>query len=631
MARLPRLLRFVLLASPLLSLILILNLLPILRGHEILKWQWDYIPPTDRAIPLLVLIIVYVIGAWRLFNYTRLLMLWSIIAVVLLSLASVYTRYDDVFYGLWIRTVSIGTTGPHYAGAAIDWSSQRTITQWGEVMQDFNLTSSHLALSPPGLAVFYAGINSILEGVPSLTKPIFQFLLPYQCHNFLMLDFTPAQWASSLVGVFMPLWAGLAVIPLYACARRFAKSEAKWVIVWWALVPALLSFAPTWNTVYPLFTLIAFWIFLRGNESTGIKAVLAWFISGVCVSLLTFANLSLVPLPLIFGFYALIHYYRNERVTQPIYRPLWIGLWFSLGLVSIWVIYYFVSSGTSPLDILHVAFNRHLELDRPYLPWVFFHGYEWVLFTGIPLGLLWLWASWRQLRSLKQSGNVVAIALSLTMLILLLSGTGRGETGRVWIFFSPFTVIGAVELLHSLKLPNSETGWMVTIAQASLTFAVALTIRAIDINDFTNPPLPPDVVSEVRPLDVHMGNLHLVGWNGEITDDTLHLTLNWQAQEQILRPYWFAALAVDPQGNPAGDALVWQALGTKYPTTCWIPNTIISDQVDLPLPEDAEAGDWWVSLAVIPEVDQPENRLPVTLPDGSTDVQVGLGPTTKAE
>jgi len=629
MTRFPRIIAFSLLASLVLAVCILFDLLPIVRGDEILNWQWGYLAPNMRALPLVISTVVYLLIAGLLFNRRpRWLMLWSILGTVVLSFAVIYVRFDDVLYEQWLRTVSGLTTGPHLAGAVIDWTSPRTLTQWADVMWDFDTLSGHIALSPPGLPMFHGGLNAILENVPAVTQPVYAEILPYQCHNYLMLDYTHAEWTSSLFGVLMPLWSALAVVPLYACAKRLTRHYAKWVIVWWALIPSLLIFTPNWNSLYPLLALLAFWFYLVGLSSHRLKAIGSWVIAGFCVSLLTFANVSLAPLPAVFGFYTLLHYVRNERGEKPFYRPLMIGLWFGLGTFSVWILYYVVSGGTTPLDILDVAMGRHLGQERLYLPWVVFHFWEWAFFTGIPLVILWLWASGKQLFAIRREGSVTAISVLLTLLVLVISGTARGETGRVWLFFSPFVLIGAVELFRMLDLQSRRAGWLITWAQGIFMLSVCITIPAVDVLDFTAPPEAPDIITDTRQIDVTFDDeLRLVGWDGEIIDDELLLTLTWQPRQQLLRPYWFAALLVDPEGNPAGEALVWQPFDTTYPTTCWRPNSFLSDQVRLPLPEDAIQGDYWVSLSIIPEVDQPETRLTVNLPDGTQDIQLGLGPT----
>jgi len=123
----------------------------------------------------------------------------------------------------------------------------------------------------------------------------------------------------------------------------------------------------------------------------------------------------------------------------------------------------------------------------------------------------------------------------------------------------------------------------------------------------------------------------LRGWQATVTDDKhIQLDLTWQGARPTTTPLWFGAFLVGPDGTTT-DPILWQpgqinGDAARYPTTCWQNGQPIGDQIVLPLPEDIAAGEWWVSLAAFGDAATPEGRLRVTGPDGSDDVQVGLGP-----
>jgi hypothetical protein len=96
-------------------------------------------------------------------------------------------------------------------------------------------------------------------------------------------------------------------------------------------------------------------------------------------------------------------------------------------------------------------------------------------------------------------------------------------------------------------------------------------------------------------------------------------------------PYWFAVLLVAPDGSVPLPAQVWQPVETRYPTSCWRPGEMVGDTIRLPLPNDAPPGDWWLSLSAFADADQSDARLSVTLPDGTQDRQIGLGPIPLAQ
>lgn len=623
--------------------------LPFLRGGEIFHWQWPYVPAdVIRALPLVLTLIVYLVGAWALFRYSERpigLIVWSMVGAAVIPLTVIFIRHDNVLYELFARTISGTATGPHLAAAEIDWSG----TQWHDwtaVMESYFGRSGHVFLSPPGLPMWYGLLNALLGTVPSVASALQQVLLPSQCQNYNLLKYTPAEWASAWFGILMPLWAALTVLPLYAVARRLGVAVRQ-VIAWFPLIPALIMFAPSWNTVYPLMAVLAFWWLLIGIER-GKGWVLA---SGLLMGIMTFVNFSLIPLAGLFGFYTLLDYAlkpsigRGDVSGRGYLRPLLIGLQFAIGVMVPWVIYWFIAHGT-PVEMLRQSLTAHLDLDRPYVPWLWFHSWEWALFTGIPLIVLWIAAGVQRARQWREGGSVLGLALLLTMIALVLSGTARGETGRVWLFFSPFVLLAAGEWLQRRETVNepasspadntphletaqsSKLWFALTFAQVVLLLALVLTWTVIDAPDVISPPAAPGAQTAANAGGMTFGGqFQLASWDAHVEGNAILLTLNWRAQQPMTVPYWFGALLVYPDGHSVPNAVVWQPFDTHYPTTCWAPGVTLGDSVRLPLPDDAPAGNWWISLSSFSD-DAATQLLPVTLPDGSQDRQVGLGPVS---
>lgn len=170
------------------------------------------------------------------------------------------------------------------------------------------------------------------------------------------------------------------------------------------------------------------------------------------------------------------------------------------------------------------------------------------------------------------------------------------------------------------------------IAQVALMVALATTWDTMFAPDIRPTPPPPAPYENALPLDVLFGDaFRLVGWHGEAVDNQIQLFLNYQSTRQLSIPYWFAVLPVAPDGSTPVEAFVWQPNATRYPTTCWQPDQIVGDRVEIPLPENPQSGDWWLSLVAFPDAADPMNRLIITLPDGTQDTQIGLGPVKVGE
>jgi hypothetical protein len=349
--------------------------------------------------------------------------------------------------------------------------------------------------------------------------------------------------------------------------------------------------------------------------------------AGLVMGILTFLNISLVPLILFCGWLAL-GYHALLSPQAPRLWSLQIGAAFGVGLALVWLAW-MLYGGPDPYAILHTALSQHLELDRPYLPWLVLHLWDYGLFLGLPVFFLSLYGLWRQIRTWRQErvaspALLLALAWGLTLLILNLSGTARGETGRVWQFFFPFSLLIALSL-------SAERGALraLWLAQASAALVIVWVIGAVGTG-LEVPPQSPPIFAEAQitqDSNTRFGDsIHLTGFGGEGSGDGLQVDLRWQAERWPDQPYYMAIIPVAPDGQAYGKSLVLQPFEAAYPTSCWQPDQTILQRVTFPLEGNPPQGQWWVSLSMHDYTTY--DSLPVTLPDGTIDRQAGLGPFT---
>lgn len=595
------------------ALLLALDAHPYLRGG--FGWRWPHIPVAWPAMAVLIAsAALYVAGAAWLHG-RRGALVWAFSGAVALGFVGAWARGDGLLgYTLFTRTASKMTTGPHHAAAVLDLDREMLIA-WDDLMASYDpdddeaaTVSRHVMLAPPAIPLLFEWTAALLSRAPALADALQRPLIAYQCQNYAVLGYPPAVTAAAWLGMLLPVWAALTVLPLHSAANQL-RLDADAVALWWPLVPMAASFAGSWNTVYPLLAVWAFALLMRGG---------AWAVVGGAVTgYLVWMNFAPVPLGLLMGWFVLLRWWLHERESTSFARPLRIGALYGAGVVAFWGAW-MLYGGPSPWAMLGASFGAHLDLDRPYWAWVFLHVYDWLLFAGVPLIVASLWA----MRRRETLGNVMAWALWLSLIILALSGTARGETARVWSFFTPFALLSAGAVV-------ARRDWLwLTVAQAAMWVALVGTWGVFDAGDMPRIPESPYTLdgSGAAVNARFDAGFTLSAWDATPDADSIALTLDWYNAERTVTPYWFAALLVGPEGTPVGDTVIWQGGDTRYPTTCWAAGESVRDRVSISMPSDAMDGDYWLSLSVFADEDTPSVRVPVTLADGTNAEQVGLGP-----
>lgn len=628
-----------------------LNLSDWLRGG--FGWRWGYsIAPFDRILILTGVVFGYLIVIWRV-QKSRLWLLFLVVIIgfCVISFGAGYVREGDAFYTMIARTISPAATAPHAVGVLLDWSGDLW-RDWSELMPNL---PRHVALSPPGAPMWYGFLEDMLTPHPAISQALREPIFPYQCHTYATMKYTAPEWASAWFGILMPLWAALAVLPLYAVAKSlFSEPHARRIIIGWALVPSFAMFAGSWNTLYPLIAISSF-LYLHLGITHGITAglknrrtirhlILSGFIAGVG----SFINFAFMPMFLLFGLYALMSALWGKKPIRSsrLFFAEGVGIFFGIGMTIVWMIYWLITRET-PLEILRMALNDHFALDRNYLFWVFMHVWDWVLFAGVIWALLSAYGLWHHFRT-RQKGAMPPIvllnlALWLMVIITTISNSARGETARVWSWMTPFLLLVAYDgILRLFNHPQADTtdpaslkrAWWVVHGLQAMSVILLASHLNVFTTELTAPPARPQPIADMTAIQARFtrmsdtANFDLVGWRGEYDPErnAIRLWVNWTNEQQVYDALWFGATPVSPDGV-AGDMVLWQpreffGMDMRYPTTCWSPNQApIGDMVIIPLPENATSGDWWVSVAIFGDESQAEGRLVVN----GDELQVGVG------
>jgi hypothetical protein len=618
--------------SSVILLAFLLNLWPDLRGGY--GWRWPYVAPTWdrllRLLPTFLLLLVYSLGIYFLRKWIGwVYLIWVFAGALAIPLALLYW-WGDPLNQLFLRTISGMTTGGFaVAHQVTDW--REALRMWPEMMPAWESTSSHMAVSPPGWPWLYGVVTKGFERIPRLGQAAGMMVRPLVCDNVPLMNLRNSQLASSWLGILAPVWVALTVFPFYGLARTSVGSDAaKTAVAWWPLVPSVSMFLATLNSPYPFVAVTIVWLFWAGltNEKKW-RSVVQLGLAGALTAVAILFSFAFVPLLLFAGILALIVGWKQNGETwvEAVKRPLWAGLFFGLGLLLIFGLY-FIWTGHTPLTIWQSTTQYHFELDRPYWPWLWLHSWDFVIFFGLPAFCLFVLAL---LTPRREGGFQLSLALVLTLLIVVISGTARGETGRIWSLFMPVALVGTAVIL--IQLPIRFRGLFFALQAAWL-----VGLYAIMPTTGSGIPSPPDYANiafptgagTIKPVSANFDNkLQLQAFQAEGQSAEIILDLVWEVREQMEIPYFFSVLPVGPDGQTK-PPITWQPFDYQYPTTCWhLADQPLVDRIIVPLGENVVEGDWWLSLTAfaLPPEEEPQ-YLPVQTADGNMDTQVGLGPVS---
>lgn len=610
------------------------NLVPVLRGGWGLRWPYQKPPDWTALAILIVLLTLYLAGVYFLRLKTQRpwpALLWSIFAGLVLCLGLQNLRHDPDFV-LFAHAVSpVQTGGSRVAVVYMGEDGLReTLHNWSDVMRDaVDKTITHFTTSPPGQAVVHYWLAKLIDPISPISHPTSMALRPYQCSTVEVMNYTRGEIVSAGLGALMPLWSTLAVIPIFFIGQNLTQDRqtALRIAQWWPLVPSLLMFAPSWSTFYPFIAATTFALLNIGLQRRRFALV---FAAGVVLSIGSFLNFAFLPIPALLGLYTLAYWFfiaRREAVQLSWRWPLLNGIIFGLGLSSIWLLFG-IYAGLNPLDILHTTFENHFTIEQNYYTWMLLHTYDLLMFAGWPLVGLAIWGLWQTLhhfrtRQALTPHDLLVLCLAITLIILVISGLGRRETGRVWLFFVPFLLLSGAAFFA--RSPRWDFPLLIAQAASVAVMGAVLPVMTLDMNP---PPQGPrtDIAlldfTDVQALgwqiesENYTGQFSLDGYRfvADPAQQTLTIEFVWAGEQRTERPYQFELVAHaenEIDGQIESQPFRWYPQDKNYLTTCWKKGDEIHDVIIMPLPPVSQPVVWTLSLRVVDERtgDTPEIRV----------------------
>ncbi|MBK8899860.1 MAG: hypothetical protein IPM53_01630 [Anaerolineaceae bacterium] len=581
----------------LLAALILTDVWPGLRGPapDTSEWHWIYrLRPFSRWwLPLLAAAGMVGLTAWWL--KTKRLLLWLaalVIGNLLLQGALVYAEKPAVLTELIERTLADETNG-YFRLAAETGDLNSLLRHYPSLMPTF--PSEHTRTHPPGIILANWLVIQGFTRWPNLSQSIAEQIWPLRCTDLWLLNGPPPVAAALATVTLLTMLAGaLTVVPTYGLARRLLPQQpARLAAAFVATLPSLIIFTPTPAQVDVLLAVTALWCLHEGL----LKKANGWvfiYLSGLLVSITTFNSLGNGALVLLFTGYAGWQWWQ-ERAVRPFTHFLTQLTWLGLGTATVWLVYW---GGWSvpPWTVAQVGLAQHYELvtiHRRYAWWLVYNLLDVLLFAG-PVVVIGFIALFRKPGSVfREPYARLVLALVVLFVLLDVSGSARGEVGRLWLFLMPFLAIGSAAFFFPSDTPSplhpfTRSPLPLIALQLLITLAIGLAWQPIEavIVVAEPPPLPsnpsPESATDVTFFAAAEPLMTLRGYDLAQTDETLDLTLYWQAEQTAVRPYTVFTHLLNAKGELVAQQDNWPVNG-RWPPTCWQNNNLITDPYRLSL------------------------------------------------
>ncbi len=284
----------------------------------------------------------------------------------------------------------------------------------------------------------------------------------------------PAPGTVVLLALLLPLLSALAAWPVHqlAVAVGLEPDAALLAAALWLTVPARSVFTPSLDQALPLFIVSAAWLAVSRYPGRRLRALLA----GGLLALATFLSYGcLAAVPLV-GLLALAaKTVPEEEAGRPLVRRLsWErGLFLAGGFLLPWIALA-LFTGYDPWASFRTAVAQHHAIavaSRSYGTWLVWNPWDFLLLLG-PV-VLALAAMSLSGRGSNFTHRALAWGWWALLLGLIVSGSVRGEVGRIWLFLMPFAcVLAAGEAVRRWG-PRSLWAGVLLVLELALALVLA--------------------------------------------------------------------------------------------------------------------------------------------------------------
>jgi hypothetical protein len=311
-----------------------------------------------------------------------------------------------------------------------------------ELLLEMRHGAKHASTHPPGPVLFYRGLLALFDARPRLAQ------WTIDAAGLADPERRPAARATALAGPLLILLAcALTAWPVAALARGTGMDEAASARagVLWALLPGPALMAPQFDQALALPVTLAAAALALAVRAEHRAARVAWrFVCGAAVAVAASLSYGAAVFIGLAGAATLAAVADRARARVAV-KSVALAAIVAAALLEVPLLL-----GHRPWRSAFTALAMHRETftaPRGYALWLAFNPLDLAVFLGPPLAVLFAvrlaQAARRQRAHASEGLDRFTLAAGAGLLLLLLSGTVRGEVGRIWIPLMPLLAIPA--------------------------------------------------------------------------------------------------------------------------------------------------------------------------------------------
>ncbi len=439
------------------------NISPYLRGPGVYPpdWRWPYqfsasSLPKVWAPFLLFIALFWLINKYdskekEIKNHEKALISFVIVWLYLFVFSILFFSRSGISV-LIERIISPGANGQFTASLQI----HNLISYLSTFADIVPALTMHAKSHPPGGIVLFWLFEVIFQHLPN--SGIIAHLTPSTPSVAkIWLGLLQNQKETAVFSsLFIPFLVALPVAPLYYLTKIiFNVKTAFRSSVIYSTVPSVIFFVPLLDAFYTIFPLLALIFIILAVEKNNLKFA---YMSGLILAFGLFFSLSIAPFLLFYFVCLLLLLNQKYKFSQLINKLMESYLALIAGLLS-FLLFLLIFLNTNFFTITAAVLSKGM-VQRSYFPWVFYNFYDFFVFAGIPVSVIFILLLKDLIGNFikyKRSKEIVMLIPFLTTLFTVDAlGLVRGEAGRIWLIFIPFLVVPMARFLTENLKFNSK-------------------------------------------------------------------------------------------------------------------------------------------------------------------------------